>query len=61
MRKAKTKDTDLKEAAAALGSRGGKASAARLTPEQRKSRASDAGRARWARLKPAYISADEVD
>jgi len=51
MRKSKTKDTDLHRAAAALGSRGGKASAARLTPEQRTARASEAGNARWGKTR----------
>ena len=61
MRKSKPKDTDLKAAAAALGARGGKASAARLTPEQRTARASAASRARWEKRKMLYVSADEVD
>jgi hypothetical protein len=47
MLKAKTKDTCIHQAAAALGARGGKASAARLTPEQRTARARAASRARW--------------
>jgi len=47
----------LSKAARALGSAGGKASAAALTPEQRAARARAAGKAASARLTPAERSA----
>jgi hypothetical protein len=50
------KMTKMREAARQLGAAGGKASAASLTPEQRKARASAAGKAAALNLTPEQRS-----